>query len=67
MQHPGFFERAGPYTIKELAAKLNAETKPASDRVILDIKTLQDAGPDDISFLNNRKYLANLATTKAGA
>ena len=35
--------------------------------MILDIKTLQDAGPDDISFLNNRKYLAKLATTKAGA
>lgn len=67
MQHPGFFDRAGPYSIAELAAKLEADNRGSRDGTIVDIKTLQDAGPDDLSFFNNRKYLARLAATRAGA
>ena len=67
MQHPGFFERAGPFTVKELAAGLDADVETGADRTISDIKTLQDAGPDDLSFFNNRKYLQKLAETRAGA
>ncbi|MFY0610475.1 MAG: UDP-3-O-(3-hydroxymyristoyl)glucosamine N-acyltransferase [Hyphomicrobiaceae bacterium] len=67
MQHPGFFERSGPFKISELAQKLNAEGVLTADRQIDDIATLRDAGPSDISFLSNRKYLPQLATTSAGA
>ncbi|MGI9476198.1 MAG: UDP-3-O-(3-hydroxymyristoyl)glucosamine N-acyltransferase [Hyphomicrobiaceae bacterium] len=67
MQHPGFFERSGPFTIGELAQELNAECESATARPLSDIATLQDAGPSDISFFNNRKYLPQLRTTSAGA
>jgi len=67
MQHPGFFERSGPFTIDELAKKLNAECLSPSDLQLTDIATLRDAGPSDISFFNNRRYLPDLATTSAGA
>lgn len=67
MQHPGFFDKSGPFTIAELAAELNADCCPASDARIADIKTLQDAGPADATFFNNRKYLEQLTATSAGA
>ena len=66
MQHPGFFEKSGPFSSGQLADRLNADCDPASEVSIADIKTLQDAGPDDATFFNNRKYLPQLATTSAG-
>lgn len=69
MQHPGFFDRAGPFTLAELAKATGAELKPGADgaRTLGDVKPLSDAGPGDISFLDNRKYLPLLAGTRAGA
>lgn len=67
MQHPGFFEQAGPFTVQELAARLDIDVDVHPDRAISDIKTLQDAGPGDLSFYNNRKYQQRLQTTRAGA
>lgn len=69
MQHPGFFDRAGPFSLAELARVTGAELAAGSDgdRLVHDVKPLSDAGPDDISFLDNRKYLPYLAETRAGA
>ncbi len=69
MQHRGFFDRAGPFSLAELAKTVGAELPQGADgsRTIGDVKPLSEAGPDDISFLDNRKYLPQLATTKAGA
>ncbi len=67
MQHPGFFERVGPFTVRQLAARLDVAVELHADRILSDIKTLQDAGPDDLSFYNNRKYQDKLETTRAGA
>jgi UDP-3-O-[3-hydroxymyristoyl] glucosamine N-acyltransferase len=68
MEHPGFFDRMGPFTIAELAAKTGAEVAATADttREIRDVKPLADAGPHDLTFVNNRKYLAQLADTRAG-
>ena len=69
MEHPGFFERAGPLSLNELALRLGATVPDGHDaeQLVSDIRSLDDAGPGHLSFLDNRKYLAQLATTHASA
>jgi len=63
-----FFERAGPFTLAELAEAAGA-TVPvgAADLTLTGVAPLQSAGPADISFLHNRKYAEALSATAAGA
>jgi UDP-3-O-[3-hydroxymyristoyl] glucosamine N-acyltransferase len=67
--HPGFFERSGPMPLGALAARLGAEVSAGADaeKLIHDIRALDMAGPEHLAFLDNRKYLPQLATTQAGA
>ncbi len=69
MEHPGFFERAGPFPLHTVAERLGAELRPGADRDLLltDIRALDDAGPSHLSFIDNRKYLPQLLTSRAGA
>ncbi len=69
MQHPGFFERAGPFPLQLIAAKLGAElgNLPDGSPDIEDVRPLGDAGPQHLAFFDNRKYLDQLAVTRAGA
>jgi UDP-3-O-[3-hydroxymyristoyl] glucosamine N-acyltransferase len=69
MEHPGFFERAGPFSLAQIAQATKAELAPGADpnMAIADVRTLMDASPCDLSFLDNRKYLSRLADTKAAA
>ncbi len=68
MQHPGFFERLGPFTLEAVAKAVGAELPPGADatRLVHDVRPLNEAGPDDLSFVDNRKYLPQLETTRAG-
>jgi len=69
MQHPGFFERAGPFPLSVIAAKLGAELEKLPDVAsdIEDVKPLGNAGPQHLAFFDNPKYLDQLAITQAGA
>lgn len=69
MDHPGFFDRAGPLTLAEVAQATGAELASDADpaRKISDVCALSDAGPGEMTFLDNRKYLPQLQTTRAGA
>ncbi len=69
MEHPGFFERAGPFPLAEVARAVGAELGPGADpaRLVVDVRGLADAGPQHVSFIDNRKYFDQLTTTKAGA
>ncbi|MBY0562156.1 UDP-3-O-(3-hydroxymyristoyl)glucosamine N-acyltransferase [Hyphomicrobium sp.] len=69
MEHPGFFERAGPYALSEVAAAAGAEIANGRDPAVKidDVRPLSEAGPSHISFIDNKKYLSQLAATKAGA
>ncbi|HEX7073538.1 MAG TPA: UDP-3-O-(3-hydroxymyristoyl)glucosamine N-acyltransferase [Hyphomicrobiaceae bacterium] len=69
MEHPGFFERAGPFPLAEVARAAAAELAPGADgdALISDVRSLADAGRDHVSFLDNRKYLPQLSATRAGA
>lgn len=72
MEHPGFYERAGPFSVYEVADVTGSEIPESaaaecSTLKLADVRPLSDAGPDDLAFLDNRKYLGQLGETKAGA
>jgi UDP-3-O-[3-hydroxymyristoyl] glucosamine N-acyltransferase len=69
MEHPGFFQRAAPLALGALAEKLGATLDDKADRALLigNVRTLADATPGDLSFFENRKYLAQLQATRASA
>ncbi len=68
MEHRGFFERAGPFTLAEVARAVNGVPADGADPASLvhDVRGLADAGPRDVSFIDNRKYLDALSVTGAG-
>lgn len=72
MEHPGFFERVGPFTLAEMAARLGGEiggpnAQDAGSVMLHDIKALDEAGPGHLTFIDNRKYVPQLAKTRASA
>jgi UDP-3-O-[3-hydroxymyristoyl] glucosamine N-acyltransferase len=70
MNHPGFFAKAGPFTLAKVAAATEAEVKgddAALARTVDDLKPLAEASAKELTFFENRKYLPQLAETKAAA
>jgi UDP-3-O-[3-hydroxymyristoyl] glucosamine N-acyltransferase len=69
MEHPGFFERQGPFGLEHIASLCQATLAPGAraDLMITDVRPLSDAGPGHLAFFDNRKYLPQLATTTAAA
>ena len=63
---PRFFQRAGPFTLAAVADAAEAEAPPRR-LMLAGVAPLQTAGPDQVSFLDNRKYLSALDATCAGA
>lgn len=53
--------------VDEIVARFGGELKGDGSRLIVQVATLERAGPGDISFLANQKYRARLKTTLAGA
>ena len=53
--------------LDELAALVGAEITGPGDREVTGVASLVEAGPDDISFFHNPKYLHQLSRTAAGA
>lgn len=69
MADPRFFKAAGPFTLKGLAALIGAELCPgaSADATFDDVAPLSAAGPRDLSFLDNKKYVEEFMTSRAGA
>ena len=61
-----FFVRAGPHRLVDVA-KIAGVAIEAGDTLLHGVSPLQTAGPDQVSFLDNRRYVDLLATTRAGA
>lgn len=55
------------FTLGELAARLGATLRGAADRSISGLASLEEAGPQQLSFLANPKYRKFLSETHAGA
>jgi UDP-3-O-[3-hydroxymyristoyl] glucosamine N-acyltransferase len=69
MADPRFFDRAGPFALDALAAVSGARLRRAADgtRLVRDVAPLETAGPEEVSFLENRKYLETYLCSRAGA
>jgi UDP-3-O-[3-hydroxymyristoyl] glucosamine N-acyltransferase len=55
------------YSLDELAGHVGGEVRGRGDRQIRGISTLEQAGPDDLSFLANVRYMKQARKTRAGA
>jgi UDP-3-O-[3-hydroxymyristoyl] glucosamine N-acyltransferase len=64
-----FFTLAGPFRVDEIARWVGAELSGGGDgaRILRDVAPLESAGPDDLSFLDNRRYIDAFRATRAGA
>jgi UDP-3-O-[3-hydroxymyristoyl] glucosamine N-acyltransferase len=69
MADPRFFDRAGPLSLDALAALTGASLANPADgaRLLADVAPLETAGPDDLTFIDNRKYVEAFRTSRAGA
>jgi UDP-3-O-[3-hydroxymyristoyl] glucosamine N-acyltransferase len=61
-----FFARNTPHALADIAIAAGG-TAPAIDRAFAGVAPLQSAGPDQVSFLDNRRYASALEHTLAGA
>ena len=61
-----FFARTGPHGLVAIAAAAGGSV-PASDIAFSGVAPLRAAGPGDVSFLDNRRYVTALDETAAGA
>ena len=64
-----FFTAGGPFRLAELARLAGAELKPsdAGDKTVRDVAPLDAAGPDEVSFLDNPRYVDAFKASRAGA
>ncbi len=69
MADPRFFDNKGPFSIAELAgiAGDDATVAGVADLQVTDVAPLGEAGPGQISFLDNRKYVPAFEASKAAA
>ncbi|MBV8889931.1 MAG: UDP-3-O-(3-hydroxymyristoyl)glucosamine N-acyltransferase [Alphaproteobacteria bacterium] len=69
MADPRFFDRAGPFSLGALAALSGARLSRPHDggRLFSDVAPLETAGPNDVAFLDNSKYIDAFAQSLAGA
>ena len=69
MEHPGFHERAGPFSLRVIAKATGAELAERADPdvEITDVRPLDNAATGDLSFLDNPKYIPTLTNTGASA
>ena len=63
---PRFFVSSGPHRLAAVAEAAGG-TAPEIDLLLTGVAPLQAAGPDEVSFLDNRRYAAALEATSAGA
>lgn len=70
MNHPGFFDIAGPFTLEQVAEATQSEVRGSAEakgRRVAGVEPLSEAGANHLSFFDNRKYLPQLVATRAGA
>jgi UDP-3-O-[3-hydroxymyristoyl] glucosamine N-acyltransferase len=53
--------------LSEIAQKLACELRGQADLEIIRVAGIEEAGPGDLTFVSNRKYVKHLKTTKASA
>lgn len=69
MEHPGFFENKGPFSLTKITEVTGAQLPEGADgsRLVEDIRPLDSAAANHISFLDNVKYVGQFENTDAAA
>lgn len=69
MPDPRFFQDLGPVTLAELAGLTGAQLPPGADGAIQvnRVAVLARAGKDSVTFINDKRYLGDLAQVEAAA
>jgi UDP-3-O-[3-hydroxymyristoyl] glucosamine N-acyltransferase len=69
MPDPRFFQAKGPFTLAELAEIAGGSLSDGADPQgrIKDVAALGSAGQEDVSFLDNKRYLPVFEASRAGA
>lgn len=69
MADPRFHRRSGPFRLAEIAERVGVALSSGSDpgRLFDDVAPLQSAGPTNISFLDNVRYVDAFVASGAGA
>lgn len=67
MADPRFFPNGRPQRLADIAAAAGATFAGDAERRFTGVAPLQAAGPEDVSFLDNRRYAPLLQATGAGA
>src|SRR5947199_1329647 len=73
LRGPGFHAKLAPYAgerrmkLAVLAERLGCELHGDGDVEIHAVRSLEDAGPGDVTFLANPKYASQVAATRASA
>lgn len=64
-----FHREAGPFTLGQIIEMTGAELHGGGDlaRPFRDVGTLEGGGPEDVAFLENRRYADGFRSSKAGA
>lgn len=68
MADPRFFTVAGPFSLKQLIEISGATAAPGADldARYVDVAPLDTAGPEQVSFLDNKQYVEAFAQSRAG-
>ncbi len=66
MPDPRFYSVAGPFTLDELAEISGAEARSGENGLFSDVAPLAAADSDQVSFLDNRKYIDDFTKSSAG-
>lgn len=68
MPDPRFHNNVGPFCVSEISSSIGCEILDtgSGDKIINDVGSLTEATSDQISFLDNKKYISAYETTKAG-
>lgn len=64
---PRFFEVTGPHSLAAIAEVAGGRFEGDGGRLFAGIGSLPSATPDQVSFLDSRRYVEALETTRAGA
>lgn len=69
MPDPRFYSTAGPFTLHEVARIAGAEAAADASPTARyrDVAPLDQAGPDDVAFFEDRRQLERFLATRAGA
>ena len=69
MADPRFYSVAGPFNLKKLATTATAEllsNYAGTPKQYSDVAVLKDATSEQVSFINNRKYINDFVNSSAG-